>query len=97
MPKSKHGKGRRPQYKKQNKQPQTAATVQTSATAPEGSAPAAVKPAPAAVHSEGPAKAQGRKPEMVLEATFFTRELKRIAIISVSIVVILVVLSFIIK
>ena len=96
--KSKHGKGRRTQYKNRARQPQKAATVNTASTAPAAAVPAAVSPiAPAAVKVATVTRAQGYKPGAVAEVPFLISDLKRIALLTLVAVVILVVLVFIIK
>jgi hypothetical protein len=87
--KSKHGKGRRPQYKNKIR-PQTVQTTQSVAGAPGTTAPVVVKTATAP-------RVPGYTPASAAEYPFFTSELKRIAVITVIILVILVVLALIIK
>ena len=96
--KSKHGKGRRTQYKNKPRQPQTAGTVNSAAAATAGTVSAAVKPAaPAIVKPAAPSKAPGYSPATTAEYPFFGGELKRIAILTAVLLVVLIVLGIIIK
>ena len=99
--KSRHGKGKRPQNRARAKQPQTAAVHQAAAVSPAAGAPAAVA-ATAVPQTKAPVKAANSKavgytPAATAEIPHFTNELKRIAIISACIVVVLVVLAIIIR
>jgi hypothetical protein len=97
--KSKHGKGRRNQYRSTPRQPQTAAAVTNNATAQAG-APAAVaapKSAPGLVKPAAPSKSLIYKPATTAEYPYFSSELKRIIILTAAVVVVLIVLAFIFK
>jgi hypothetical protein len=91
--KSRHGKGKRPQNRNRARQPQTAQTVQSAATAPAAAVPAPVK----AVPPRSTAKVVAYTPASTADYPFFSSELKRITITTAVIVVVLVVLAFIIR
>jgi hypothetical protein len=96
--KSKHGKGRRTQYKNRARQPQTAGTVNSALATPAGTAQGAVKTAaPVMVRPAAPSKAPGYSPATKAEYPFFTSELKRITVLTAILLVILVAFNFIIK
>ncbi len=88
--KSKHKKGRRPQYRNRvRQQPAASQPVQAAAAAPNTTAPAAVKSAPATKAAPVSTRAT------TAQYPYFTSELKRIGIISAIIIVILIVLAII--
>jgi hypothetical protein len=96
MPAKKPRRGRRPQYKKPAGQP-TAAPATHAAAAAQANA---VNTAPAPVKAPA-AKPAGKivayTPSTTAEYPFFTRELKRITILSVAILAILIILAVVIK
>jgi hypothetical protein len=97
--KSKHGKGRRTQYKNRARQPQTAGTVNSAPAAPAAAVPAGVNQEAAATVKPVATvtKAQGYKPGTVAEVPFLVRDLKKIGLLTLIAVVIIVILAFIIK
>ena len=105
--KSKHGKGRRNQFKGKPRQPQTtapaAAAVTSNATAPAGApvgvqaAAGAPKAAAGLVKPAAPPKSLVYKPATTAEYPYFSSELKRIIILTAAIVIVLIVLAIIFK
>jgi hypothetical protein len=95
--KSKHGKGRRTQFKNKARQPQTAGTV-NSASSNAAAAPTSVKTAATVIVKPAPpSKAPGYKPATTAEYPFFSSELKRIMVLTLILLVVLIILAFIIK
>jgi hypothetical protein len=93
--KSKHGKGRRNQYRSKPAQPKAAVTAASSNTAP--AAQAALPASPAMVKPVAPPKTNIYKPATTAEYPYFSSELKRILILTAAIVVVLIVLAIIFK
>lgn len=89
MPKkSRHGKGRRPQYRNNIRQQQGASQAIQNAVAAPGT------PAPAAAKIPAPSKGQsGSTAATAAQYPYFTSELKKIGIISGIIIIILVILA----
>jgi hypothetical protein len=96
--KSKHGKGRRAQYKNKARQPQTTGVVNSASTTPAAAVPTPGKPAaPAMVKPAAPSKAIGYRPATTAEYPFFSSELKRITVLTLILLAVLIILAFIIK
>jgi len=92
--KSKHGKGRRTQYKNKIRQSQPA-VQNASAAASAAGAPAVT--APVMAKTVITPKAAASAPDTAARYPFFMSELKTIGVITAVILVILIVLSFIIQ
>ena len=96
--KSKHGKGRRSQFRNKPRQAQSAAPVTASSPASQTMPAAAVQPAAKPVSKPvSQVKTQAGKVAAAAEYPFISTELKKIAIITGIIVVIIIVLTFVLK
>ncbi len=101
MPKSKHGKGRRAQYRNRPR-PQTAPPAQTMQTA-QAAAPAAAAAAANTIKPAAPKPvintktAAGRAAAAALQLPHIGAELKKIALFTGIIVVVLIVLTLVLK
>ena len=91
MPKSRHGKSRRPQYRNKPRQPQTA---QAGAATNASTAPAATT---SAAPKATTAKTIAYTAATTAQYPFFTSELKRIGIITAIILIVLIALAFILR
>jgi len=95
--KSKHGKGRRAQFRNKPRQPQAAAPVAASPAAPAMPASAVKPEAKPVAKPVTTAKTQAAKVAAAAEYPYIGSELKKIAIITGIIVVAIIVLTFILK